>query len=106
MDMNNFDFKTMMTTLMQGAQQVQEKMRQSDKIVTGKAGGDLVVAQVNMQMQVTSLVLAPMLLEEKLEVISELIMGAVNQAMQGAQQMIKEDMMAATQKMSEGRFGF
>lgn len=105
MDMNNFDFKTMMRTLMQGAEQVQEKMRQSDKIVTGKAGGDLVIAEVNMQMQVTNLVLAPLLFQETPQVISELIMGAINQAMQSAQQMIKEDMMAATQKMSEGRFG-
>lgn len=89
MDMNNIDLKAMMTSLMQNAQKMQENMR--DKIVTGCAGGDLVVVDVNLKMQVTRLALAPALFAEKPEVISELVMGAVNQALQNAEQMLKKE---------------
>lgn len=107
MDNNNIDLKAMMNTLMQNAQKIQENMRQqSDKIVTGHAGGDLVVVDVNLKMQITRLALAPSLFEEKPEVISELIMGAVNQALQNAGQMVKQEMMEATKQMGGGNFGF
>lgn len=89
MDMNNIDLKAMMTSLMQNAQKMQENMR--DKIVTGKAGGDLVVVDVNLKMQITRLALAPALFAEKPEVISELVMGAVNCALQNAEQMLKKE---------------
>ncbi|MCS5712283.1 YbaB/EbfC family nucleoid-associated protein [Candidatus Berkiella aquae] len=107
MDNNNIDLKAMMNTLLQNAQKIQENMRhQSDKIVTGQAGGDLVIVDVNLKMQITRLALAPTLFEEKPEVISELIMGAVNQALQNAGQMVKQEMMEATKQMGGGNFGF
>lgn len=89
MDMNNIDLKAMMASLMQNAQKMQENMR--DKIVTGRAGGDLVVVEVNLKMQITRLTLAPALFAEKPEVISELVMGAVNSALQNAEQMLKKE---------------
>lgn len=106
MDINNIDLKAMMNTLMQNAQKMQENMHHSDKTVTGRAGGDLVVVDVNLKMQITRLSLAPALFEEKPEVISELIMGAVNSAFQNAGQMVKQEMLEATKKMGGGNFGF
>lgn len=78
-----------MSSFMENAQKMQEDMK--DKIVTGRAGGDLVVVDANLKMQITRLVLAPSLFEEKPEVITELVMGAVNQALQNAQQMLKQE---------------
>ncbi len=87
MDMNNL--KSMMSSFMENAQKLQENMK--DKVVTGRAGGDLVVVDANLKMQITRLELAPALFEEKPEVITELVMGAVNQALQNAQQMLKQE---------------
>lgn len=87
MDMNNL--KNMMSSFMENAQKLQENMK--DKVVTGRAGGDLVVVDANLKMQITRLELAPSLFEEKPEVITELVMGAVNQALQNAQQMLKQE---------------
>lgn len=106
MDMNNIDLKTMMSQLMQNAQKMQETMRQSDKIVTAKAGGDLVIADANMQMQITRLELAPALFAESPGVITELIMAAINSVLQNAKDAMKQEMLEATKKMGGGNFGF
>jgi len=103
--MDSNDLKNMMAQLMQNAQKMQENMRQSDKIVTGKSGGGLVEADANMQMQIVRLTLAPSLFEEKPEVISDLIMAAVNSAMQNAKEAVKQEMMEAAKKMGGGNFG-
>jgi len=106
MDMNNIDLKTMMSQLMQNAQKMQETMRQSDKVITAKAGGDLVAADVNMQMQVTRLALAPTLFAETPEVVSDLIMAAINSALQNAKESMKQEMLESAKKMGGGNFGF
>ena len=102
MDMNNIDLKTMMSQLMQNAQKMQETMQKSDKVITAKAGGDLVVADVNMQMQLKRLALAPALFTESPEVISELIMGAINTALQNAKETMKQEMLETAKKMGGG----
>ncbi len=98
---------SMIKNLMQNAQKMQESMRtayqdvaeNSSIIVQGKAGGDLVVAHINLKMQVTKLDLQPALFEEKQEVIAELISAAVNQGIQLAQSALKQEMMQKAQQL-------
>lgn len=108
MDTNNKDFQSMMASLMQNAQKMQENMRNAymemaeknkDIIVQGKAGGDLVVAHVNLKMQLTNLTLKPELFEEDKEVIRELIMSAVNQGLYAAQNTVKQEMAEVGKKV-------
>ncbi|MBS0286866.1 MAG: YbaB/EbfC family nucleoid-associated protein [Proteobacteria bacterium] len=99
--MDSKDIQSMMANLMQNAQKLQENMRNayqevadnSTAIVQGKAGGDLVVAHVNLKMQVTKIDMQPALFEEKPEVIAELVAGAVNQGLAQAQAAMKQEMM-------------
>ncbi|MGD9592655.1 MAG: YbaB/EbfC family nucleoid-associated protein [Candidatus Berkiella sp.] len=98
---DNNDFKSMMAGFMQNAQKLQENMRSayqdiagnSNTVVQGKAGGDLVVAHVNLKMQIEKMDLKPALFEESQNVIAELIVSAVNQGLQTAQATLKNEMM-------------
>lgn len=108
MDTNNTDFKSMMASIMQNAQKMQENLRNAYQdvasqnqgiTVQGKAGGDLAIAHVNLKMEVTRLELKPALFEEKQEVIAELIMAAINQGLYLAQNALKQEMMERTKKM-------
>lgn len=105
---NPKDFQEMMATFMQNAKKMQEdlqkayeQMAQKNKDITviGKAGGDLVVAEVNLKMQVTKLDLKPALFNEKPEVITDLIMAAVNQGIATAQEKVKNEMMSLSKQM-------
>ncbi len=101
MDSNGKDFQSMMAGFMQNAQKLQENMRNayqettqnSTTLVQGKAGGDLVIAHVNLQMQVAKLELQNALFEENPNVIAQLITAAVNQGLQTAQATLKNEMM-------------
>lgn len=108
MDPKNPDFQAMMSSFMQNTKKMQENMRQAyqelaeknkDSIVKAQAGGDLVIAHVNLKMQVTQLELAPALFEEKHEVIAQLIASAVNQGIGEAQKMMRQEMAELTKKM-------
>lgn len=103
---NSKDFQSMMANLMQNAQKLQENMRNmqdavdnSAIVVQGKAGGDWVVAHVNLKLQVVKLDLQPALFEEKPEVMAELIAAAVNQGLQIAQHTVKQEMMQKAKNM-------
>ncbi len=98
---NSKDFQSMMANLMQNAQKMQENMKNayqdithnSNTIVQGKAGPELVVAHVNLNMQVTELALSPALFEESKEVIAQLITAAVNQGLHQANATRQQEMM-------------
>lgn len=101
------DFQSMMSNFMQNSGKVQEMVKayqdmaskSSDKVVEGKAGGDLVIAHVSLKMQLVRLELKPAVFEEKQEVISELIVGAVNQGLHLAQQTMRQEMSDIAKKM-------
>ncbi|MFI4937107.1 MAG: YbaB/EbfC family nucleoid-associated protein [Candidatus Berkiellales bacterium] len=108
MDQKNDDMQSMMASFMQNAKKMQDSLRQAyeelseknkDRSVFGKAGGDLVVAQVNLKMQLVNLALKPELFNEKPDVISQLIVAAVNQGLFEAQQTVKQEMMEMTKKV-------
>lgn len=108
MDTNNKDFQSMMSSFMQNAQKFQENLKTAyqtlaeknkDLTVEGHAGGDLVTVKMNLKLEVVKIEGKPALFEEKPEVICELIAAATNQAISRAQEAVKKEMLAATQKM-------
>lgn len=105
---DNMDFQSMMSSFMENAKKLQDNLKgayqdisekHKDRVVSGVAGGDLVKADVNLKLQLTNIELKPELFQEKPEVISELIVSATNQALQRAQEMVREEMMSMTKKM-------
>lgn len=101
------DLQSMMANFMQNAGKMQEVMKAyqdmvaqcGDKVVQGKAGGDLVIAHVNLKMQVVRLEFKDALFEEKREVIGELVVGAVNQGLAMAQQQMRQEMAEIAKKL-------
>jgi nucleoid-associated protein EbfC len=105
---DNNNFQEMMASFMKNAKKMQEDLQQAyeqmaqknkDITVTAKAGGDLVTAEVNLKMQLTNLILKPELYNEKPEVISELIIAAVNQGITIAQERVKGEMLNLSKQM-------
>jgi nucleoid-associated protein EbfC len=82
-----------MQQLMQQAKQMQEKMAQvqvelAAKTVEASAGGGAVKAVVNGKYELLSLVIAPEALEgADAEMISDMVKGAVNEAMKKAKEL-------------------
>jgi len=108
MDPKDNDFQEMMANFLQNAQKMQEGLRKAyhdiaeknkNKTVTGKAGGDLVIAHVSLSIQVARLELKPEIFQEKLEVIGELITAAINQGIVAAQEAVKKEMVEVAKKM-------
>ena len=108
MDTKNMDFQAMMSTFVENAKKLQDNLKgayqdiaekNKDKIVSGVAGGDLVRVDINLKLQVKHIEFKPEIFTEKPEVISELVAAAVNQAIVQAQEKVKSEMMAVTQKM-------
>lgn len=105
---DNMDFQSMMSSFMENAKKLQDNLKgayqdisekNKDRTVSGVAGGDLVSVEVNLKLQIKNIEMKPELFQEKPEVISELIASAANQALQRAQEMVREEMMSMTQKM-------
>ncbi len=76
-----------MQALMQQAQEMQKQMEKAQKElevteVTGSAGGGMVTVVANGKKIVKSIKIAPEILEEEAEMIEDMVLAAVNQAMQ------------------------
>lgn len=100
-DDNNF--QSMMQNFMKNAKQIQEGLsgayqqmaqKNKDKIVEGYAGGDMVTAHVNYQLELQSIAFKDGLLNEDPQVVSELIVAAVNNGMQKAKEAVRQEMMS------------
>lgn len=108
MDMKNME--SMMKTLMQNAQKIQENLKTAsqemaeknkDRMVEGLAGigESLVRVEMNLKLQVKKIHIPPALFNEGSEVVSEMIAAATNQAIVQAQEMLRKEMQTITQKM-------
>jgi len=90
--------KKMLGDLMKQAQKMQEQMGkiQEDskkKTVEASAGGGVVVATVSGAMELVSLKIEKDVVNpEDLEMLQDLVVAAVNEALRRAQQMVSEDM--------------
>jgi DNA-binding YbaB/EbfC family protein len=87
----------------EGVEQLQQRLARLT--AEGSAGGDLVKARVNGKMEVLSCHLSDEALKQNdRELLEDLIVGAVNQAMQRVRQLVAEETskMASEMGMPEG----
>jgi hypothetical protein len=84
------------------AQQLQERMQQiqqeaGSKVVDASAGGGMVTARVNGRLELVDLKIDPTVLDAKdADMLRDLVMAAVNEAVRRAQQMVAEEMSKLT----------
>jgi len=90
--------KKMLGDLMKQAQKMQEQMgkiqeESKKKTVEASAGGGMVVATVSGAMELVSLKIEKDVVNpEDVEMLQDLVVAAVNEALRRAQQMVSEDM--------------
>jgi len=75
--------------ILKQARQIQDKLEAAqaelEKLeIEGQAGGGMVVARVNGKQELLSIKIDPEILEEDVEMVEDLIVAAVNQAMRKA----------------------
>ena len=94
-----------MGKLMKQAQEMQSKMAKaqeelSDIEVEGQSGGGMIIALVNGKKELLSLKIEDEILKEDKEMIEDLILAAVNQALQNAGKAAEEKMNSITGGMA------
>ena len=90
-----------MGKLMKQAQEMQSKMAKAQEElgnieVEGQSGGGMITALVNVKKQLLSLKIEDEILEEDKEMIEDLVVSAVNQAIQNATKAADEKMNSIT----------
>lgn len=88
-----------MGNLLKQAQKMQKEMEKAQEElagieVEGSAGGGMVTVRANAKMQVLSVKIEPDVLEDDAEMVEDLVLAAVNQALTNAQE-------AASSRMSQ-----
>ena len=96
-----------MSKMLKQAQQVQKQMENvqnelEDLKITGESGGGLVNATVNGKMEILNLNLEDEILNEEKDLIEDLIISAVNNALTKAQDESQTRMNSATGGMLSG----
>ena len=94
-----------MQQLMKQAQQMQKQMEDAQKEleakeVTGSAGGGMVTVVVTGKKSLKSIKIAPEILEEDPEMIEDMIVAAVNQAMQAVDELTQSTLGGITGGMN------
>jgi len=97
-----FDKLTQIGSLMRNLPKMKEEMekmqaRVAQVVVDGDAGGGMVKAKVNGQMEITACIISDEAMKDK-ELLEDLIRSAINQAIQKAKQAVAEE----TSKMAQG----
>ncbi len=88
--------------LFKQAQELQERLQQvqqdaAARTVDASAGGGMVTATVNGRLELTALRIDPAVLEQKdLELLQDLVIAAVNQALRTMQQTMADEMSKLT----------
>ncbi len=91
-----------MGNLLKKAQQLQEKMAKmqeelGEKIVETSAGGGMVTVVANGKQEIVSIKIDPEVVDqEDIEMLEDLILAAVNDALDQAKQMVSEEMTKLT----------
>lgn len=91
----------MFDKILQAQQQAGEvKAKLNDITVTGSAGGGVVVVTANGNKQIQSIKINPMVLkEDDIEMLEDVILSAVNQALEQAENINQTEMAAMTKSM-------
>ena len=83
--------------IMKQAQMMQQKMMQLQKEVEASSGGGMVTATVNGKQQIVSLKIEPTVVDpEDAEMLEDLIVAAINEALKKSQEMAQEEMAKIT----------
>ncbi len=91
-----------MQNIMKQAQAMQEQMAKvqeqaAAKTVSGTAGGGIVTVTVNGAMQIVAVVMDPEIVKSgDVEMLQDLVVAAVNDALRKAQEMMAEEMKSVT----------
>jgi len=90
-----------MNSILQQAQKVQSKMESVQKElanleVEGSSGGGMVSVKANGKQEILSIKIEPEVLSEDIEMLEDLVLAAVNQALSRAQKEAAEQMQKAT----------
>lgn len=97
-----------MNALLKQAQKMQDEMQKiqsnlSAIIVEGSAGGGMVRVKANCKLEILSVAIEPEVIKaDDKEMLEELVVAAVNQAMQTAQQRANDEMQKVTGGMLSG----
>jgi nucleoid-associated protein EbfC len=97
-----------MQQLLKQAQKMQEEMAKAqdslkDEVVTASSGGGVVTVEVTGEMVVKSITIAPEAVDpDDVEMLSDLVLAAVNQGIEKSQQLAAERMNAVTGGMGGG----
>ncbi len=95
-------FPPQMQQLVKQIQKIQKKIAElqeelSQKTVTASAGGGMVTAEVNGRQELVSLKIDPEVLNpEEKEMLEDLIVAAVNEAIRRSQEMVQEEIAKIT----------
>ncbi len=95
-----------LSDIMKQAQKMQAKMAElqeelADKIVESTSGGGMVRVQVNGRQEILSIAIEPDVVDpEDVEMLQDLIVAAVNDALHKSQEMMAEEMKKLTGGMS------
>ncbi|MBF0586716.1 YbaB/EbfC family nucleoid-associated protein [Prosthecochloris sp. N3] len=90
--MANFNFNDMMGQLKQAGEKMQDVQKQLEKITAeGEAGGGMVHAVVNGKQKVLSVKIDPDILDD-VEMVQDLVVAAVNNALEKALGKAQEEM--------------
>lgn len=90
-----------MNNILQQAQKMQSQLEEiqkelEDVEVEGSAGGGMVLVKVNGKQEVKSIKIEPEVLDEDVEMLEDLVLAAINQAMSRSKQSAEEHMQKAT----------
>jgi len=91
-----------MAGLLKQAQKVQAEVAKlqetlKERVVEGSAGGGMVTATVNGQQELLAIKIDPEAVNpEETEILEDLIVAAVNQAMKKSQELVQEEMQKIT----------
>ncbi|MEA2076582.1 MAG: YbaB/EbfC family nucleoid-associated protein [Candidatus Marinimicrobia bacterium] len=94
-----------MQALMKQAQEMQKKMEEAQKEleakeVTGTAGGGMVTVVVTGKKTIKSIKISPEILEEDPEMLEDLLLAAINQAMQSVDELTQNTLGGITGGMN------
>ncbi len=90
-----------MNNLLKQAQQMQQKMAEAQEElvnieVEGSSGGGMVTVKANAKLQIMGIIIDPEVLQDEKEMVEDLVLAAVNQALNNAREAASEYLSKAT----------
>ena len=96
------NFNDMMKQLQQAGAKMQDVQKQLEKIIAeGEAGGGMVRAKVSGKQKVLSITIDPEILDD-IEMVQDLVVAAVNSALEKAAEQAREELSKAAGQMLGG----